>query len=130
MEHTLFPASCNAYGPFGKKCNTELLEQVCDTAAEEQAAHETPTFCHRLEFASRKVLEFVLGFRLMGFQFLMLQMVPDFLIRIPVRGILRQMTHMKPRLLFDEGVSFFQGVWRRLIPDNNQVATRMMPQHS
>ncbi len=34
------------YGPFGKKCNTGLFEQLCDAATEEDAAHEMRTFGH------------------------------------------------------------------------------------
>ena len=77
------------YGPFGKNCNTGLLEEVSDTTTEEYSAHEVRAFGHRLEFAARQVFEFAFGLGLMGFQFLMLQMIPDLFIGIPVGRVFR-----------------------------------------
>ena len=81
--------SALCYGPFVKNCNTGLLEEVSDTTTEEYSAHEVRAFGHRLEFAARQVFEFAFGLGLMGFQFLMLQMIPDLFIGIPVGRVFR-----------------------------------------
>jgi len=75
------------------------------------------------------VFEFVFRLGLMGFQFLVLQVVPDLFVRIPVGRVFRQVEHMKARLLSDEGSGFLRGVRWRLIHDDNQVAARVMSQH-
>ena len=66
-----------------------LVEQLGHAAPEKQTLHELWTLCHGLQLPSRKLFQFDFGFRLMARKLLMFQVVPDFFVRIPVRGVLR-----------------------------------------
>jgi hypothetical protein len=47
-----------------------------------------------LEFSWRELFEFVFGLGSMAFEFLVFQVVPDLLVRIPVWGVLGKMKHV------------------------------------
>ena len=65
----------------------------------------------------------------MPFEFLMLQMIPNFLIRIPVRRILGQMKYVQPGLPGNVVHGLVGDVGRSLIHDHNQMPAAMMLQH-
>jgi len=60
------------------------VEQFCNATPAEYPTDEFGAFCHRPQFASRQLLQFIFVLWLMNGQFLMLQVIPDFLIWIPV----------------------------------------------
>lgn len=62
-------------------------------------------------------------------QLLVLQVIPDLLIRIPIRGVLREMEDMQTRLTGNPGLGLPGRVRRGLVHDDHQVAARVMFEH-
>src|SRR6516165_11479520 len=65
----------------------------------------------------------------MALEFLMLQMIPDLLIRVPVRGILGQMEHVQPGPAGNVVHRLVRDVRWSLIHNNDQVPLAVMLQH-
>jgi len=62
----------------------------------------------------------------MSFEFLMFQMVPDFLVWVPVWGIRWQVENMETLLTLDETSRFLGSMRRRFIHDDNKVPASVM----
>lgn len=75
--------------PVRKKMSHSLTEEFCDTASEEDASHELGTFRHGLQFSSRKLFQLAFVLCLMARQLVVLEIVPYFLVRIPIWRIRR-----------------------------------------
>ena len=115
--------------PVRKKMSHSLAEEFCDTASEEDASHELGTFRHGLQCSSRKLFQLTLVLCLMARQLVVLEMVPYFLVRIPVRRIRRQMKYMQTRLPVDPCSCFLGSMRRCPIHDNDEVTAFVVPKH-
>ena len=73
--------------------------------------------------------EFVLVLGLMTAQFLMLEMVPDFLVGVPIRRVFGKVEDVQTRLCTNPYSRLFRCVRWCLIHHNDQMSTRMMSEH-
>jgi len=82
-----------------------------------------------LEFSASEVRKFVFGFCLMSHQFLVFQVVPHFLVGVPVWRVFWKMENVKSLLAINEGFCFSGCVRWSLIHNDYKMAAAMMHKH-
>ena len=82
------------------------MKEIGDATTVEDAPDEFRVIGHLGKLAIREGGEFLFRFRLVSLQFLMLEVIPDFLIGIPIRGVGRQVEDVEPSLTLNEGHRF------------------------
>ena len=56
-------------------------------------------------------------------------MVPDFLVRVPVRRVFGKVEYVQPWLITNPSPRLFGSVWWRLVHYDYEMTSRMMPKH-